>query len=63
MSKSPITALNEVLLAAAIRAERANEERLRESERRQLAKRNDNYASEYRHHRVISNPKDARAGN
>ena len=60
--KSPTAALNEVLLAAAIRAERANEERLREGERHQLAKRNDNSASEYRHHRVPSASQDAQAG-
>lgn len=54
MSKSPTDALNEVLLAAALRAERANEERLRDTERSQLAKRNDNHAREYRHNKPRS---------
>lgn len=63
MSKSPTTALNEVLLAAALRAERANQDRLLDGERRQLAKRNDNHASEYRHHRVPeASPRNADHG-
>jgi hypothetical protein len=39
--KSPTAALNEVLLAAAIRAERINTERLSEERSRYLARRND----------------------
>lgn len=62
MSKSPTAALNEVLLAAALRFERANQARLLDGEASQLAKRNDNYAKEYRHHRVLSNQKDMQAG-
>jgi hypothetical protein len=49
MSKSPVACLNEVLLRAALRAERANEGRLLDGEASQLAKRNDNYASQYPH--------------
>ena len=52
MSKSPTAGLNEILLRAALRAERANQDRLLDGEAQQLAKRNDNYAREYRHHRV-----------
>lgn len=52
MSKSPTAALNEVLLRAALRAERINQDRALDAEANALAKRNDNYASEYRHHRV-----------
>ena len=62
MTKSPTACLNEVLLKAALRAERANQDRLLDGEAHQLAKRNDNYAKEYRHHRVPSNMKDERAG-
>lgn len=52
MSKTPTAALNEVLLRAALRAERANQDRALDAESHALAKRNDNYAREYRHHRV-----------
>jgi hypothetical protein len=47
VSKSPTACLNEVLLRAALRFERANEARLLDGEASQLAKRNDNYASLY----------------
>lgn len=47
MTKSPTACLNEVLLAAATRFERANQDRILELEARQLAKRNDAYAKEY----------------
>jgi hypothetical protein len=50
MSKPPVACLNEVLLRAALRAERANEARLLDGEASQLARRNDNHASLY--HRV-----------
>jgi hypothetical protein len=49
MSKAPTACLNEVLLRAALRAERANEARLLDGDAVQLAKRNDNYASQYPH--------------
>jgi hypothetical protein len=48
MSKPPTACLNEVLLRAALRAERANEARLLDGDAAQLAKRNDNYASQYK---------------
>jgi hypothetical protein len=63
MTKSPTACLNEVLLRAALRAERANAERLLDGDAQQLAKRNDNYAREYRHHRVHEASQDAQAGN
>ena len=47
MTKSPTAALNEVLLSAALRAERANAERMLDSEARHLARRNDYYAREF----------------
>lgn len=47
MTKSPTAALNEVLLSAALRAERANTERMLDSEARHLARRNDYYAREF----------------
>ena len=50
MSKPPTACLNEVLLRAAIRAERVNQDRLLDGDAAQLAKRNDQYAIEYRHH-------------
>lgn len=50
MSKTPAACLNEVLLAAALRFERANSARILDIEARQLAKRNDEYAREF--HRV-----------
>lgn len=63
MSKSPTACLNEVLLKAALRFERANHEKLLDGEAHQLAKRNDNYAREYRHHRVPVSPvEDAKNG-
>lgn len=62
MSKSPVAALNEVLLRAALRAERANQARALDADAQALAKRNDNYAREYRHHRVPSDHKDMQAG-
>lgn len=49
MSKPPTACLNEVLLRAALRAERANEARLLDGDATQLARRNDNYASQYPH--------------
>lgn len=57
--KSPTAALNEVLLRAALRAERANHERALDAENSALAKRNDIYAKEYRHiHRVPAASQD-----
>lgn len=47
MTKTPTAALNEVLLSAALRAERANTERMLDSEARHLARRNDHYAREF----------------
>jgi hypothetical protein len=49
MSKPPTACLNEVLLRAALRAERINQARLLDGDAAQLAKRNDNYASQYPH--------------
>lgn len=48
MSKSPTACLNEVLLRAALRAERINHDRLADGDASQLARRNDNLAIEYR---------------
>ena len=62
MTKSPTAALNEVLLRAALRAERANQARALDADAQALARRNDNFAREYRHHRVPSNQKDMQAG-
>lgn len=47
--KSPTACLNEVLLRACIRAERVNQDRLADGDAQQLAKRNDNDASFFRH--------------
>ena len=48
MTKSPTACLNEVLLRAALRFERANLEKVLDTENQALAMRNDNYASVYR---------------
>lgn len=45
--KSPTACLNEVLLAAALRAERINAERLADQTARDLAKRNDQYSTAF----------------
>lgn len=58
MTKSPTAALNEVLLRAALRAERINQARALDADAKALAIRNDNYAKEYRHHRVPSASQD-----
>lgn len=58
MTKTPIAALNEVLLSAALRAERANTERMLDSEARHLARRNDHYAREF--NRVPETPSQER---
>ncbi len=49
MSKPPTACLNEVLLRAALRAERVNHDRLLDGDAQQHAKQNDNFAIEYRH--------------
>ena len=49
MSKTPAACLNEVLLRAALRAERANRDRALDLEAQAHARRNDNYAREYKH--------------
>lgn len=46
---TPTAALNEVLLRAALRAERVNAERLLDGDNAQRARRNDNSAILYRH--------------
>lgn len=47
--KPPTACLNEVLLRAALRAERANQDRLLDGDAAQHARRNDDLAIQYRH--------------
>ena len=57
MSKPPTAGLNEILLCAALRAERINTARLLDGEASQLAKRNDYFAKEF--HRVpVASPNE-----
>lgn len=58
--KPPTACLNEVLLRACLRAERINKDRLADGDAIQLAKRNDNYASEYKN-RVQITPTETNA--
>src|SRR4051812_16873155 len=59
MSKPPTAALNEVLLRAALRAERINHDRLLDGDASQQARRNDNSAILYRHRVPAASPENA----